>query len=163
MYSHAWSNPVFCPPVHCIPMTWSGSIMVVIHTEGSSGYFRGLFSYTLESITLCDWQLVRWYCSLVFLYQQSLFRFTHRVVTRTLWFCLPSTVSKYDPPRSTNFLSEDALLCFILNSSVVHSQAFPSISHIPKDEWITFYSQEWSISNFPCSLTRSITSHSMEN
>ena len=26
-----------------------------------------------------------------------------------------------------------------------------------------FYSQEWSISNFPCSLTRNITSHSMKN
>ena len=26
-----------------------------------------------------------------------------------------------------------------------------------------FHSQEWSISNFPCSLTRNITSHSMKN
>ena len=26
-----------------------------------------------------------------------------------------------------------------------------------------FHSQEWSISNFPCSLTRNITSHSLEN
>ena len=26
---------------------------------------------------------------------------------------------------------------------------------------LTFHSQEWSISNFPCSLTRNITSHSM--
>ena len=26
-----------------------------------------------------------------------------------------------------------------------------------------FHSQEWSISNFPCSLTRNIASHSMEN
>ena len=26
-----------------------------------------------------------------------------------------------------------------------------------------FHSQEWSISNFPCSLTRDITSHSMKN
>ena len=28
---------------------------------------------------------------------------------------------------------------------------------------VPFHSQEWSISNFPCSLTRNITSHSMEN
>ena len=30
-------------------------------------------------------------------------------------------------------------------------------------ECLPFHSQEWSISNFPCSLTRNITSHSMEN
>ena len=35
--------------------------------------------------------------------------------------------------------------------------------NIPNDTLLSFHSQEWSISNFPFSLTRSIASHSMKN
>lgn len=49
------------------------------------------------------------------------------VVTVTLWLCLPSAVSMYDPPRRTYFVS----LPLSLNSSDTHSHAFPSMSCIP--------------------------------
>ena len=35
--------------------------------------------------------------------------------------------------------------------------------YIPKEQLQPFHYQEWSTSKFPCSLTRNITSHSMEN
>ena len=52
------------------------------------------------------------------------------VFTVTLWLCLPSAESIYDPPRRTNFAS----FPWSLNSSDTHSHAFPNMSYIPNNK-----------------------------
>ena len=52
------------------------------------------------------------------------------VFTVTLWLCLPSAESIYDPPRRTNFAS----FPWSLNSSDTHSHAFPNMSYISKNK-----------------------------
>ena len=53
------------------------------------------------------------------------------VFTVTLWLCLPSAESIYDPPRRTNFAS----FPWSLNSSDTHSHAFPNMSYIPNNKY----------------------------
>ena len=54
-------------------------------------------------------------------------------------------------------------LCEMLQISVNSGKVYRSSSRSHEQLKLASHSQEWSISNFSCCLTRNITSHSMEN